>query len=119
MLEILLVDDDAAFRTMLRKTLVNAGYGVREAADGEAAVRLYREKASDLILTDLVMPQMSGRRFADSLRAAHPNIKVVFISGYLEESLQPGDRCEPEMSFLPKPFDSEQLAAKVREALDT
>jgi CheY-like chemotaxis protein len=97
------------------------GYQVIEAANGDDAQRLLSENAGrkvDLLLTDLVMPQMSGRRFADSLRAAHPNIKVLFISGYLEESLQPSDRCEPEMFFLPKPFDADQLAAKVREALD-
>ena len=66
----------------------------------------------------MVMPQMSGRRFADWLRSARPDIKVVFASGYLEESLQPSDRRGADMFFLPKPFDSEQLATKVREALD-
>jgi CheY-like chemotaxis protein len=94
---------------------------VVEAATSSDARHLLAENGGrrvDLLLTDLVMPQMSGRRFADALRAAHPNIKVLFISGYLEESLQPSDRCEPGMFFLPKPFDSEQLAAKVREALD-
>ena len=98
------------------------GYRVIEAANGDDAQRSLsenREQKIDLLLTDLVMPQVSGRRFADSLRVAHPNIKVLFISGYLEESLQPGDRCEPGMFFLPKPFDIEQLSAKVREALDT
>ena len=72
----------------------------------------------DLLLTDMVMPQTSGRRFAEALRGAHPNIKVLFISGYLEESLPAGERPEPGMFFLPKPFDAGQLAAKVREALD-
>ena len=97
------------------------GYDVIEAANGNDARRLLSENGGrriDLLLTDLVMPHMSGRRFADSLRAAHPDTKVLFISGYLEESLQPSDRCEPEMFFLAKPFDSEQLATKVREALD-
>src|SRR5437660_6604547 len=77
-----------------------------------------RDWSSDVCSSDLVMPQMSGRRFADWLRSASPHIKVVFVSGYLEESLHPGDRRDPGMFFLPKPFDSEQLAAKVREALD-
>ena len=66
----------------------------------------------------MVMPQMSGRRFADWLRTSNPHIRVVFVSGYLEESLHPGDRRDPDMFFLAKPFDSEQLAAKAREALD-
>jgi two-component system cell cycle sensor histidine kinase/response regulator CckA len=67
----------------------------------------------------MVMPQMSGRRFADWLRTDDPNLKVIFVSGYLEESLHPGDRRDPEMFFLAKPFDQEQLALKVRQALDS
>src|SRR5438132_243123 len=118
---ILVLEDDISVRHISVRMLRGLGYEVIEAANGSDARRLLSENGGrrvDLLLTDLVMPQVSGRRFADSLRAAHPNIKVLFISGYLEESLQPGDRCEPGMFFLPKPFDSEQLATKVREALD-
>ena len=118
---ILVLEDDVSVRHISVRMLRGLGYEVIEAANGNDARRLLSENGGprvDLLLTDLVMPQMSGRRFADWLHAAHPNIKVLFISGYLEESLQPGDRCEPGMFFLPKPFDSEQLAAKVREALD-
>src|SRR5436190_34345 len=118
---ILVLEDDISVRQISVRTLRGFGYQVIEAANGADARRLLSENRGqkiDLLLTDLIMPEMSGRRFADSLRAAHPNIKVLFISGYLEESLQPSDRCEPEMFFLPKPFDSEQLATKVREALD-
>ena len=118
---ILVLEDDISVRHISVRMLRGFGYDVIEAANGSDARRLLAENGGrkvDLLLTDLVMPQMSGRRFADSLRAAHPNIKVLFISGYLEESLQPGDRCEPGMFFLPKPFDSEQLAIKVRQALD-
>src|SRR5438477_609112 len=118
---ILVLEDDISVRHISVRTLRGFGYQVIEAANGADAWRLLSENRGqkiDLLLTDLIMPEMSGRRFADSLRAAHPNIKVLFISGYLEESLQPSDRCEPEMFFLPKPFDSEQLATKVREALD-
>ena len=66
----------------------------------------------------MVMPQTSGRNFADWLRTASPETSVIFASGYLEESLEPADRPDPEMFFLAKPFTSEQLASKVREALD-
>ena len=65
----------------------------------------------------MVMPLMSGRHFADWMCQTSPLTRVLFVSGYLEESLHPGDRCDREM-FLQKPFDSEQLAAKVREVLD-
>src|ERR1700726_3913805 len=118
---ILVLEDDISVRHISVRLLRGLGYQVIEAANGDDAQRLLSENGGrkvDLLLTDLVMPQMSGRRFADSLRAAHPNIKVLFISGYLEESLQPSDRCEPGTFFLAKPFDAEQLAAKVREALD-
>ena len=118
---ILVLEDDISVRHISVRMLRGLGYQVIEAANGDDAQRLLSENGGrkvDLLLTDLVMPQMSGRRFADALRAADPKTKVLFISGYLEESLQPSDRCEPEMFFLPKPFDSEQLAGKVREALD-
>src|SRR5438477_441982 len=100
---ILVLEDDISVRHISVRMLRGFGYDVIEAANGSDARRLLAENGGrkvDLLLTDLVMPQMSGRRFADSLRAAHPNIKVLFISGYLEESLQPGDRCEPGMFFL-------------------
>ena len=118
---ILVLEDDVSVRHISVRVLRNLGYQVIEAANGDDAQRLISENSGhkiDLLLTDMVMPQMSGRRFADWLRSANPRIKVVFVSGYLEESLHPGDRREPDMVFLPKPFDSEQLATKVREALD-
>ena len=118
---VLVLEDDISVRHISVRVLRGLGYEVIEAASGNDARRLLSENGGrrvDLLLTDLVMPQTSGRRFADALRAAHPDIKVLFISGYLEESLQPSERCAPGMFFLPKPFDSEQLAAKVREALD-
>jgi signal transduction histidine kinase/CheY-like chemotaxis protein len=119
---ILVLEDDISVRHISVRMLRGLGYQVIEAANGDDAQRLLRANAEqkvDLLLTDLVMPQMSGRRFADSFRAAHPNIKVLFISGYLEESLQPDDRCEPGMFFLPKPFDVEELSVKVREAIES
>jgi DNA-binding NtrC family response regulator len=64
------------------------------------------------------MPQMSGRHFADWMINTSPGTKVVFISGYLQESLAHADRRDQEMFFLPKPFDPEQLATKIRQALD-
>ena len=119
---ILVLEDDISVRHISVRVLRGLGYDVIEAASGNDARRLLSENGGrrvDLLLTDMVMPQTSGRRFAEALRGAHPNIKVLFISGYLEESLPAGERPEPGMFFLPKPFDSEQLAAKVRQALES
>lgn len=119
---ILVLEDDISVRHISVRVLRSLGYDVIEAANGDDAQQLIGKSADrkiDLLLTDMVMPQMSGRCFADWLRQANPQTKVVFISGYLEESLLPDDRCDQEMFFLPKPFDPEQLAAKIREALDS
>jgi two-component system cell cycle sensor histidine kinase/response regulator CckA len=118
---ILVLEDDIGVRHLSVRVLRSLGYDVLEAANGDDAQQLIGRRAGktiDLLLTDMVMPQMSGRRFADWMNKTSPGTKVVFISGYLQESLQPGDRRDQEMFFLPKPFDPEQLAAKIREALD-
>ena len=118
---ILVLEDDVSVRHMSVRVLRRLGYEVIEAANGDDAQRLIAKQGSrkiHLLLTDMVMPQMSGRRFADWLRTTSPETHVIFVSGYLEESLRPGERPDPEMFFLPKPFNSEQLATKVREVLD-
>jgi PAS domain S-box-containing protein len=118
---ILVLEDDISVRHISVRVLRGLGYRVLEAANGDDAQLIARnvEKKIDLLLTDMVMPQMSGRCFADWMSKASPETKVVFISGYLQESLHPGDLRDQEMFFLPKPFDAEQLATKIREALDS
>ncbi|MBA2586353.1 MAG: PAS domain-containing protein [Chthoniobacterales bacterium] len=120
---ILVLEDDVSVRHISVRILRGLGYDVIEAANGDDAQRLVAQENGDrkidLLLTDMVMPHMSGRRFADWLREARPTTKVIFVSGYLEESLHPGDRRDGEMFFLAKPFDPEQLASKIREALDS
>ncbi len=119
---ILVLEDDISVRHISVRVLRKLGYQVVEAANGADAKRVITQndkRKIDLLLTDMVMPQMSGRNFAKWLHQTSPHTKVIFVSGYLEESLHPGDRLDPGMFFLPKPFDPEQLAAKVREALDS
>jgi two-component system, cell cycle sensor histidine kinase and response regulator CckA len=119
---ILLLEDDISVRHISVRILRNLGYEVIEAANGDDAQRLFSDRARKkihLLLTDLVMPEMSGRYFADWLRKASPDTKVVFVSGYLAESLHPGDRIDHGTFFLPKPFDPEQLATTIRQALDS
>jgi CheY-like chemotaxis protein len=118
---ILVLEDDISVRHLSVRVLRSLGYEVLEAANGDDAQQLIGRrngKKVDLLLTDVVMPQMSGRYFADWMSKTSPETKVVFISGYLQESLQPGERRDQEMFFLPKPFDPEQLATKIRQALD-
>lgn len=118
---ILVLEDDISVRHLSVRVLRSLGYEVLEAANADDAQQLIGRrngKKLDLLLTDMVMPQMSGRCFADWMSKASPETKVVFISGYLQESLQPDDRRDHEMFFLPKPFDPEQLATKIRQALD-
>ena len=119
---VLVLEDDVSVRHLSVRILRNLGYEVIEAANGDDAQRQFTQRAGkniDLLLTDMVMPEMSGRFFADWLRKASPGTKVVFVSGYLAESLHPGDRIEHGMFFLPKPFDPEQLANTIRQALDS
>jgi PAS domain S-box-containing protein len=119
---ILVLEDDISVRHISVRVLRGLGYDVLEAATGDDAQQLIAKRGNkkiDLLLTDMVMPQMSGRCFADWMGKASPGTKVVFISGYLQESLHPGDRGGQEMFFLPKPFDPQQLATKIREALDS
>jgi PAS domain S-box-containing protein len=116
---ILVLEDDISVRHISVRVLRTLGYQVIEAANGDDAQRLIKESASreiHLLLTDVVMPQMSGRHFADWLRKVSPQTKVVFVSGYLDESLQ---KIGSGMFFLPKPFDPEQLAQSIRHALDS
>jgi two-component system, cell cycle sensor histidine kinase and response regulator CckA len=117
---ILLLEDDVAVRHLAVRILRSLGYTVLEAARADDAQRIVEGDDAiklHLLITDIVMPHTNGRDFADWLRSTKPNTKVVFISGYLDESLQL-DGSKTGMFFLPKPFDAEQLAAKVREALD-
>ncbi len=118
---VLVLEDDVSVRHISVRVLQGLGYEVIEAANAEDAQRVVAEDSQrriDLLLTDVVMPQMSGRDFAVWLRKARPETKVVFISGYLDQSLEGGGQMNGDLFFLPKPFDAGQLAVKVREALD-
>jgi PAS domain S-box-containing protein len=118
---ILVLEDDISVRHLSVRILRDLGYEVIEAANGDDAQRQFTGRSGrsiDLLLSDLVMPDMSGRSFADWVVKVSPLTRVVFVSGYLAESLHPGDRIDRGMFFLPKPFDPEQLATTIRQALD-
>jgi two-component system, cell cycle sensor histidine kinase and response regulator CckA len=117
---ILVLEDDVAVRHISVRVLRSLGYNVIEASDGDHAQRCITQRPNedvDLVLSDIVMPQMSGRHFAEWLRKTSPRTKIVLVSGYLDESEEVN--AEPGMFFLPKPFDPEQLAQSIRQALDS
>jgi two-component system cell cycle sensor histidine kinase/response regulator CckA len=118
---VLLVEDEDGVRRLLTHVLQKRGYNVIEACDGEEAIRIFERKMSDihLVLTDMVMPGISGRALADKLWAKRPDTRVVFMSGYTDDVLVRTGALGPGMSFLQKPLRPEAVAAKVREALDS
>jgi len=117
---ILIVEDQDEVRKLTRRMLEARGYHVLVAASGADALRIADQAAGriDLLLTDVIMPGMSGREVALLLGPAHPNMRVLFVSGYTDESIVHEGMLEPGLAFLQKPFTAEGLARKVREVLD-
>ncbi|HET9985649.1 MAG TPA: PAS domain S-box protein [Longimicrobiales bacterium] len=118
---ILLVEDDAAVRRLARRILDGAGYRVLEAAGGAEAIRLTLDAAApriDLLLTDLVMPQMSGVELARRLTRRQPDLKVLFMSGYAADTIERQGALGPDTPFLEKPFTPPGLTRAVREVLE-
>jgi two-component system, cell cycle sensor histidine kinase and response regulator CckA len=118
---VLLVEDEVGVRGVAQQILQSAGYTVLAASDGEEAVRLCARHAGSihLLLTDVVLPGMSGPALASRLAAIRPALKVMYMSGYPEDAIVRRDLLDPETVFLPKPFTLETLVRKVRENLDT
>jgi two-component system cell cycle sensor histidine kinase/response regulator CckA len=118
---ILLVEDENGVRELAKTVLESQGYAVLEAISADEAEKLVvqRGKKIDLLLTDVVMPAMSGRDLARRISARSPQTRVLFMSGYTDNVIAQGGVLEPGVSFLQKPFSPRALAAKVREVLDT
>jgi CheY-like chemotaxis protein len=116
---ILLVEDEAAVRTLAKKILSQKGYRVLEASDGAIALRLAAAHVGeiDLVLTDVAMPNLGGRGMVEELRELSPGIRVLFMSGYPKEEVFP-DKGSANHAYLQKPFTGETLFSEVRSALD-
>jgi PAS domain S-box-containing protein len=117
---VLVVEDEETVRKLAVRILKRQGYKVLEAEDGGKAFMLcekYKEPIH-LILTDVVMPGMSGRKLAERLKEIHPEAKVLYMSGYTDNAILHHGVLEPGIQFLQKPFTVEGLSRKVREALD-
>lgn len=116
---VLLVEDEDAVRLFGARALRNKGYKIVEAKTGDAALDIVREMGPeiDLLITDVVMPQMDGTTLIREARKLFPALKIVCISGYAEEQFRQNLEGFENVHFLPKPFSLDQLAAKAKEAL--
>jgi two-component system cell cycle sensor histidine kinase/response regulator CckA len=118
---LLVVEDDNSVRALTRTVLRSDSYNVIEAADADDALHWVSEHPQpiQLLVTDLVMPGMSGRELAERLKELRPGLKVLYVSGYTDDAVVRHGLLEAEAAFLQKPFTPNALACKVREVLDT
>ena len=117
---ILLVDDDRGVRDFATLVLSSRGYAVLPASSPDEARRLSEDHPGriDLLVTDVVMPGLSGRALVDALRGFNPGMKVLYMSGYTTEAIVDHGILDPSVAFIGKPFTAHSLALKVRETLD-
>ena len=116
---VLLVEDDEQLRRLTHRALATQGYVVLEADRGRLALDIARRHNGpiDLLLTDLVMPDINGRKLADALRAARPGLRVLFMSGYPDSAIVNHGMLEAGVAYLAKPFTTEAVTRKVSEVL--
>jgi CheY-like chemotaxis protein len=117
---ILIVEDDPSVRRLSKELLVRLGYSVTEAASGRAGLALGSDDTRhfDFALCDVILGDMSGPAVAEALRALRPSIRVLYMSGYLDDAIVKTGVLDEGMPFLQKPFTPMQLARKIREVLD-
>jgi PAS domain S-box-containing protein len=116
---ILVVEDEPLVRNIIVLTLQSLGYEVVDASNGEEALRVAKGCGRvDLLVTDVVMPQMGGRQLAERLRATEPGLAILYVSGYTEDALVRSEISVEGTAFLQKPFSPDTLARRVREVLD-
>jgi len=118
---ILVVEDDEKIRTMIRRFLGSKGYNILEAGQAEDAFSLceLHKKNIKMIITDILMPGISGVDLAAQIRSLYPHIKILYISGYTDQINTLSDLTELKNNFLLKPFTAEILVGKVQEILDS
>src|SRR2546425_9392744 len=117
---VLVVEDAAAVRAVTRQVLARQGYVVLEAPHGGAAhdIAAQHHGPIHLLVTDVVMPGLSGRQLADQLARLRPDTKVLYVSGYTDDAVVRHGVLEAGIAYLQKPFTTDSLARKVREVLD-
>jgi two-component system cell cycle sensor histidine kinase/response regulator CckA len=117
---VLIVEDDSNVRKLLRNSLKKKGYRILEAENGENALRVGQthDGSIDLILTDVVMPKMSGKELAKRMEKIDPHVKVIFMSGYTDDAIVKHGILPQGQQYIQKPFTPNSLVRKVREVLD-
>jgi two-component system cell cycle sensor histidine kinase/response regulator CckA len=120
---ILLVEDEEGLRALNARGLTSRGYTVLEAGNGVEALDILarRNGEIDLVVSDVVMPEMDGPTLLKEMRKKNPNLRMIFVSGYAEEAFQRNlpPEAEGKYSFLAKPFTLKQLVAAVKETMAT
>ena len=116
---VLLVEDDTALRDLFKRMIQNLGYQVKVATNGEEALIVVGEEdlRPDILITDVVMPEMSGRMLVERLYRIQPGLKVLYTSGYTDNAIVHHGVLDPQTPFLQKPFSIASLATKIREIL--
>jgi two-component system, cell cycle sensor histidine kinase and response regulator CckA len=116
---ILLVEDEEGLRSLNARGLRSRGYSVIEASNGVEAMEALEKKngAIDLVVSDVVMPEMDGPTLLKTMRGRNPDLKIIFVSGYAEEAFDKSLPENQQFDFLPKPFTLSQLVAKVKETM--
>ena len=117
---VLVVEDEHALRAVARRTLAGLGYRVLDAISGEDALAVLEGQAEpiDLMITDVIMPGISGRELARRLAVARPGLRVLFMSGYADDALADHGVLAADVEYLQKPFTPDELARRVRDVLD-
>jgi two-component system cell cycle sensor histidine kinase/response regulator CckA len=116
---ILLVEDEEGLRSLNARGLRSRGYSVIEASNGVEAMEALEEKngAVDLVVSDVVMPEMDGPTLLKTMRGKNPDLKIIFVSGYAEDAFEKSLPENQQFAFLPKPFTLSQLVAAVKETM--
>jgi len=117
---ILVADDEPSIRKLVRDTLTPLGYKIFEAANGEEALECYKQNAAEikLLLTDVVMPNMTGKKLADAILAQDPGLKVLYMSGYTDNVIAHQGILDKDINFINKPLVPSILTRKIREVLE-
>jgi CheY-like chemotaxis protein len=117
---ILLVEDDDSVRRLASRLLALQGYSVVEAGTGIEALKVMQERGGsiDLVVTDVVMPELNGSELAAKVRELYPKLCVIYMSGYTDDDIVRRGLLDPEMVFIQKPFTASNFTRKVREVLD-